>query len=386
MLASTLCLTACDQEKKSHDQNQPASTIITVKPQSQTIDLYYKGTMAPISLYYITSPVSGHIAKMGFTYGDPIKKGQLIANISADNLADTYGKQLSDYISKKDTMESSENDYTSAMSLYDAGVETQNNVTTARSAYNNSVLSLNTSKHALEKTASLLGIDIQSVESLSLNDVARVTQELNKQFKSITVISKYDGVALHPLSSDAQNSNGSDSTNNNSITVGSDIKENQLLLSVGDLNGYSTQFNVNEVDIHHFKIGQKVLITGPAFPNITLQGQISQVATQANTSGSGSDSMAEFAILATIPNITKEQSGKIDVGMSAKIDIPIITKPEISVPMDALSIENGKTVVHVMNQNNQIMIQPVTVGTTMISTATIIKGLHSGDRVVVPNH
>ena len=40
--------------------------------------------MAPIKVYSILSPVAGHIAKLGFEYGDSVKQGQLIATITAD--------------------------------------------------------------------------------------------------------------------------------------------------------------------------------------------------------------------------------------------------------------------------------------------------------------
>jgi multidrug efflux pump subunit AcrA (membrane-fusion protein) len=386
ILSSIFLLTACHKQNKSTSQApEKSSTIITVKPKSQTLHLYYKGKIAPISVYSILSPVAGHISKLGFSYGDPVKKGQLIATISADDLADTYQKQLADYISKKDAMEMAGNDYTSAMSLYNAGVETQYNVSTARSAYNNSILALNTSKHALAKTTALLGIDMKTLEGLTLRDVAKVTKELNKKFKNITVHSSYNGVALHPLPSTQNNSSNNSDDNNNKVAVGGDIKQKQLLLSVGDLDGYSTRFNVSEVDIHHFKIGQKVLVTGPAFPHTTLVGRISAVAFQANASSS-SGSMAQFGISAKIPHVTSKQSNKIDIGMSTKIDVPIITQPEISVPINALSIKNGQTVVQKIDAQGQTIAQPVTVGTTMVSSATILSGLKSGDRVVVPNH
>jgi hypothetical protein len=258
-------------------------------------------------------------------------------------------------------------------------VKTQNDVTIAQSSFHNSILAFNSSKHVLIKTAELLSIDFKSVESLSLKDVNLVTEELNKQFKNISVFSRYNGVALHPLNT--SNSNDTDS----SIAVGSDVKENQLLLSVGDLKGFSTQFNVNELDIHHFSVGQKILVTGDAFPGITLQGKISEVASQANTNF-GSQGMAQFTVAATLPDVSPEIASKIDIGMSAKIDVPILTKPEISIPITALSIQNGQTVVQKLDQNNQIITVPVTVGTTMIASATITSGLQAGDRIVVPNH
>jgi multidrug efflux pump subunit AcrA (membrane-fusion protein) len=389
IILSFLSLSACHHSSNAPLQNDANSTVITVEKKPQTMDLYYKGIIDPITVFSIMSPVSGRIATLGFTYGDPIAKNQLIATISAADLADNYQKQLSDYISKKDAMEMSQNDYTSTLALFKAGVKTQNDVTTARSTYNNSILALNTSKHTLMKTTALLGIDSKSVESLSLTDVTRVTAELNKQFKNIPVYSDYNGVALHPLDSSINSNNTTNSNTNNTdstIKVGSDIKQNQLLLSVGDLNGFSTQFNVSEMDIHHFFIGQKVLITGPAFPGITLQGRINQVASQANVSDFGLQSSTQFAISATIPNVSAAIASQIDIGMSAKIDIPLTTPPVITVPIDAISIENGQTIVHKLDQNNQVISQQVTVGMTMIASATIASGLKAGDRIVVPNH
>jgi multidrug efflux pump subunit AcrA (membrane-fusion protein) len=382
-LAMACSLCACHRHTAA-DNLKNSTTTITVKPTSQTMHLYYKGTIAPIKVYAVLSPVAGHVSKIGFQYGEAIKTHQLLATISADTLAEDYQKQLSDYLKQKDSTERAKNDYTSALTLYRAGVKMKNDVTTALSTYNNSILALNTSRHTLSKTTRLLGIKMSSVESLSLNDVNQVTKELNKKFKNISIYAKQSGVALHPLPSSKSNNNNPNQ--DNQLSIGDDIKQKQLLLSIGDLHGYSTQFNVNEVDIHRFKVGQKIIVTGPAFPHLTLTGHISEVASQANLDQNGGNSgMAQFSVVAQIPHITLAEARDINIGMTAKIDVPITTKPEISIPINALTDNQGRTTVQVRNAQGKAETRPVTVGSTLISQVVITSGLKAGDRVVVPN-
>ena len=77
------------------------------------------------------------------------------------------------------------------------------------------------------------------------------------------------------------------------------------------------------------------------------------MASQANKSDGNGNSMAEFAVVAKIPHVTAQQAKRIDIGMSAKIDVPITTKPQIGLPIDAITIDHGETVVHVINSQGK---------------------------------
>ncbi len=58
------------------------------------------------------------------------------------------------------------------------------------------------------------------------------------------------------------------------IIKGDQVKQGDVLAVIGDNDGLMVHIEVSEFNINQLKIGQKVQVTGAAFPNFILQGMI----------------------------------------------------------------------------------------------------------------
>lgn len=387
-------LPACDNKAKKAAAAAKATAatqqIITVKAEPNVTRLYYTGTLEPVQTFSVFSPVDGRVHTMHFKYGETVKKNQELISIDSKKLVDTYRQAVADYLTKKAAYINGIQTYEGNIALHNAGITADTDFVSQKSQYDNSVLDFYQSRYALEKVLNQAGLPLQHIESLSLNDVKNLNTVLQQHFNNIIVHSPSDGVALFPISSSSDSSSGSGGSSSASasgtvVTAGSDVTENQLLLSIGNLSGFLVSLDVSEVDIDRIKVGQKAIVTGDGFPGIELKGAVDSVSSQADPNAQSGDSgLSMFAVQVKIPEVTDKEREVVRVGMTSKVEVEITTKPEILVPINAVITENGKTGVQVI-KNGKPQFQPVVTGATTVDKITIASGLNDGDKVVVPN-
>src|SRR3989339_300231 len=371
-------LSACDSKaKKAAAAAKTAaalSQVVTVKSEPIVTRLYYTGTLEPVQTFSVFSPVDGRVHTMHFKYGETVKKDQVLISIDSKKLVDSYRQAVADYLTKKAAYINGIQTYEGNIALHDAGITADSDFVSQKSQYDNSVLDFYQSRYALEKVLNQAGLPLQHIESLSLNDVKNLNAVLQQHFNNIVVRSPSDGVALFPISSnsDSSSSGGSGSSGSSAggagtvVTAGSDVTENQLLLSIGNLSGFLVSLDVSEVDIDRIKVGQKAIVTGDGFPGLELKGTVESVSSQADPNAQGGDSgLSMFSVQVKIPVVTDEDREVVRVGMTSKVEIQITTKPEIQIPINAVISQNGKTGVQVM-RNGKAEFQPVMTGATTV--------------------
>lgn len=376
------CFSSC--KSKTQTVKKPVSVnIITAKLQSQITRLYYKGSLAPIKTVSVLSSVDGNITQLFFKYGDFVKKDQSLVSIDSTKLADDYRQAVTKYLQAKDTFNTSKQSFQGTVALYKAGVMSANDFATAKSQYETNVLNFYQAQFDLEKILVKANIDLKTIESLSIVDTKQVNEALQRKFSNIVVNAPGSGVALFPV---ATNSGSEGDNKTGKLAAGSAVKEGQLILSIGDLSGFSATLQVSEISINKITLGLKAIVTGDAFPGITLNGVVTSVANQANPdqSSGGSGGMSLFNIEVQIPNITEMQRKIIHVGMTATIEIDITNPPRILLPIKAVFQKNGQNMVMIIDPKTHLRkAVPVITGETTLTDVTIVKGMRPGDQVVV---
>lgn len=372
-----LTLSACKKEDRAPQKKE---RIVTAQKRSVSTHLYYNGTIAPIRTISAISPADGRIATMHFEYGATINKGQLLVTIDSQSLAEKFRSAISDFLTTKETLSTQRITFQGVEALYKAGIETKNSFITARSTYETTEVNFYQKKLALEKVLHQANMPLAQFENLSISDTKDVNAALSHKFSSLPVKADGSGVALFPVSTDSSNDGGD--TNGQKLIVGSQVKQGQLILSIGDLSGLSVSFKVGEVDINRIQDGLKVVVTGVSFPNQVLQGYISQVASQADQS-SGSQALSQFDVTVTIPKISALQKKVVHIGMTSKVDIEIKNPPQIMLPINAVNQVNGQSVVTVVAKDGKRAQVPVVTGSTSMNDVAIISGVEAGQRVVV---
>ena len=370
---SFLLLAAClDGSKKT-----TTTKLVTVTEHAMVKPFYFNGTIAPLRKVPVLSPVAGHVVKLGFKYGDHVKKGQLLAVLSSKTLAQSYRQAVTSYLQKKNTYQTSLKTLQSDKALWKAGVISKQSYDTSNNTYETNVLSYYQAKIALEKILNRVGLGISRIEKMKLSDFRQLEKILHKSFDRIKVYSPANGVALFALNNNSSGSSSGDS----SLMEGSEVKRDQLLLLIGDMRGLSAVLKVGEVNINQIHQGFPVTMTGVAFPGLKLHGRVDFVASQAS-GASGSQQAGMFSVRVSIPTLTKKQRQLIHVGMTAKMTIAIHLPKQLVVPVSAIRIKDNMT--YVLKQVGQKQ-QKVTVvtGATSENSVSILSGLSKGDQVVV---
>ena len=162
-----------------------------------------------------------------------------------------------------------------------------------------------------------------------------------------------------------------------------------MLFTIANLAGFLIKAKVDEVEIPKLRLNQKVTITGDAFENITLEGVISWISSQADkeTSSYSSESASLFPVTIAVKKITTEQKQHLRLGMSTQMSVILEEKPEaILIPINAVTTKDEKTWVTKINQKTS---QPeqieVKTGLTTVDEIEILEGLKAGDELVIDN-
>lgn len=382
LLSLILFLDGCKDKKETSKHKQLLT--VTAKLKSTTTKLFYKGTLQALKNIPVLSPVDGTVAELHFKYGDAIEDGQLLTVVNSTKLASDYRQAVSKYLQAKNSFETTKRSFEGTQALHKAGVISTDEYMTGKSQLETNTLNFYQAKYDLEKVLKKAGVPLQQIEKLSITDTQAVAEILQKKFTHIKVNATGSGVALSPTKEQAGDDNSSGGKSSGKLVIGSQVKEGQLILSIGDLTGFSATLQVSEININRMKTGLKTIITGYAFPNITLHGKVTSVAKQGNPREGSGGSLSLFNIIVQIPDVTAAQRKAIHVGMTANFEIDIKNSPRIMLPIKAVFQKNGQNMVVIIDsKTGKQKNMPVATGSTTESKVEIVRGVKAGDKVVI---
>lgn len=361
---------ACSQ------QNNPSSEhTITIEPRVATNSLYYSGTIQPLRTLVVTSPADGVVVDMPFQYGEAIKNSQLLFMISSAKFLTDYKTALMQYVKAKSDFNNGQTQLSEAEFLHKNQLISDDDFKMKQVNFYGNQLALLQAKDALENLQQQLNIKDVDLNKLSIADIDKIKQAMHLQMsaQSLRITAPAQGIILAPAKNDDENKK---------VLKGDTVKQGDVLATIGDLSGLSVNIKVNELVINQLKLGQKVKVTGIAFPDETLNGFIKRVDRQGEATNGG---LPTFTVEVIVPKLTAAQQQMIHVGMSAKVQIDISEDSQIMVPIAAVNEKAGQSFVRVLDQANQIKSVAVKTGKTTQDSVTILTGLNSGDKIVIPN-
>lgn len=373
-------LCSCDSKKEPQKTKE---RVVVAKTSVPVKHLYFNGTIQPISTQSVLSPVDGRIQELNFVYGQKVKKGQLLAVVNSLKLMDNFRQAVATFLQKKSTYLNQTQDFQGSKVLYKAGVIDKEEFISDKSTYENSVLDFFQQEYELKKVLLTAGVKPEEIEQLSISDTAKIKKLFAREFNYIRVYAPSSGVALFPLPQQSQGQDSNSSDSSGAIIVGSQIREAQLILSIGDLDGFSIDTQVNEVNVNSVHQDMKAIITGDAFPGIALDGVVKYVASQAQPNQGDQSSGSVFKVSIIVPKVTESDLQYIHVGMTAKVDLPIEGKPEIMLPINAVFNKEGVSYVTVVDSNGTRKDVQVITGNTTPTNVVIVQGVSDGQKVVV---
>lgn len=359
----------------SRNSSAKKEEIITVESRALSSSLFYSGIIQPYKTHVITSPADGAIIDILFQYGETVKKSDLLFKISSAKFLTDYKTALMAYIKAKSELNNAQSTLNEYKFLHDNKLVSDDEFKNKESSYYAARLALLQSQDTLENLLQQLGSKKINPYDLSISDIDKINQALHLQeisSESLRIYAPVSGVILSPSKSEEENKK---------IAKGDVIKQGDVLAVIGDMSSLSVRIKVNELTVPQLKPGQKVKVSGLAFPEYTLNGEITRIDRQGETVGGG---VPSFRVEILVAKLTPAQQNAIHIGMSAKVRINLESEPQLQVPIRAVFEKNGVSYVHLYNQQSK-KIQEVKVqtGKTTADTVIITSGIHAGDQLLV---
>jgi len=359
-----------------HQKSADIKTLtVSVKPLTKT--LYNSGTIMPLHVYDVTSPVAGTVKNIFFKYGQQVIQGQKLFNLSSEAMHKLYNSTFLGYIKARRALNASKQKFNMTASLYKDGLVPRNNYESDQNNYLLQRLQFFQAKQQLQEKIDKKNADY--FESLSLDDIGAVEKALliGKKYHNLPIFAQYAGIALY---SDTSNNSGGQSQAKQ-VTIGSHLKAGDSVLRIGTIDGFIVRIKINEFNINKVRKGQKAIVTSSAFPSITLKGSLDHIALEA-ISGEG---LPIFYGDVIVQKLTPAQQKIIKIGMNVKVAIKAQQGPKILIPLNTVKRQNGHALIKVYDpKTKKIKEVRATTGETNLDSIVITSGLKPGDQVVIP--
>lgn len=371
-----LVIIFCNLFACSNPDNSTQETTITVSEKTIKNHVYYSGIIQPLKTFIVMSPEEGIVESIDFHYGDLVQPAQLLFTIHSEKFQSEYKTALMQYIKSKTEFNNNRGQLTEAKFLYQNQLISDDDFRSKQTNFYTSQLSLVQAEDALSNMIKQLDVKDFNYYALTIEDIDKINQILHAKDGSqkIRVFAPSQGVVLIPMKNDREDSALK------KIMVGDSVKKGDMLAMIGDVSGFMIHISVNEFNVNQLKVGQAVTITGTAFPEYILRGNIENIDHQAQPSTGG---LPVFPVEIRVPHITSGERANIHIGMSAKVDISIETPPVITLPIAAIFTKNNISYVR-MKKNDKVVEVPVKTGLTTANAVVIESSLKVGDQVMLP--
>jgi HlyD family secretion protein len=168
------------------------------------------------------------------------------------------------------------------------------------------------------------------------------------------------------------------------VKVGNQVYGGYPLVTVPDLRVMQVRLQIHEADISKLKLAQKATVTTDSYPGVKLAGEVTKIASVANSNEDwgGSSEVKKFAVEITI-NTDQLQ---LRPGISAKVEIHIDTREKVLfVPLQSVFAEDGAHWVHVQVGEAPAQRREIKIGAANDNYMEVLEGLQEGDRVLLYN-
>jgi HlyD family secretion protein len=157
---------------------------------------------------------------------------------------------------------------------------------------------------------------------------------------------------------------------------GDEVRSGQPVVEVVNPEEMRVRARVNQADINEICVGQPVRVGLDAYPDIVLNGAVSQIS-PIGTQSSLNPKLRSFVVLVLV----KDSNPSLMPDLTASLDVELERVPRaLVVPRDALT-RDGNGYVAMVRRGAALERQPVRVGAMNTHEAVITSGLQEGVRI-----
>jgi len=292
----------------------------------------------------ISHAFSARIAEVHVKIGDTVEKGQPLVTLECQEV----GQAKSDFYKAMADLELAKATLDRETGLLKSGIGVKKNLAAAETAHKIA----QSAAEAAHKKLHVLGFDEQQVKEIA------DTHQINP---AITLDSPIAGKVV-----------------TNSAVRGALVDQLAEIMKIIDLSVLWVDAEIFEKDIAKVKIGQKVGITVPAYPDEVFQGKVTYIG----------DIVDENTRTITVRAEVGNQQRRLKPGLSADVEISLNgNKQVLAVPTAAILEEGDLKVVFVKQQEGSYERREIEPGFCDGGYQQVIGGLEVGELVVVEgNH
>jgi HlyD family secretion protein len=160
------------------------------------------------------------------------------------------------------------------------------------------------------------------------------------------------------------------------VNKGDTVSPGVTAAIIGDVSHFVVDAYADEIDAVNIKKDQDVEISFDAFPYKKLEGSVESVAYTTTTTNQG---VQAYEVKVALPKTELN----IKDGLSATLDITTAVKKDVlSVPIESVATENGKSYVIVVLPENKFEKRFVQTGISSDNYTEILSGLKEGDEIL----
>jgi RND family efflux transporter MFP subunit len=347
-------------EAKSETESAPPVNVTTVERSSAKSELVLPGNVQAITEAPVLARATGYIKTRTVDIGDRVKEGQLLAEIDAPELASQVRQAKAALEQANAGLEQANanlNQGRTNEQLYKTTADRWRNLVTKGAVsrqendnYQAQYQAQVASVQALEKAVNVAKSNIGVAEA----SLARLT-EMQSYVK---VVAPFDGVITQ-----------------RNVDVGALVNEgNTLLYRISQTDRLRIYVNVPQADAPSVRVGQPAKISITDLPAIVFNGTVTRTANALDP--------ASRTLLAEVqvPNA----AGTLMPGMYAQVDFTTPrAEPPLLIKGDALVVRSNGPQVAIVEPDNTIHFQPVTLGRDYGDRIEILSGLTAGQQLAV---
>jgi PAS domain S-box-containing protein len=396
--------------KVETSQPQEGQTVkVTARPVSASISL--SGKIEPLELVNIAVPFQGKVKEKHFRFGQEVRKGDLLLLLDTSELEVKLRKAEGAYLKARErfidlegwekgmevararrslvraqsNLQSAERKLAQTEFLLGRGIVAEDEHLTNKQQAHTSQLEVKSAEDELAATLKKGSPENFKIARMELENARVELEEVQNRISLKEVRAPVSGIVLRVEKPGSKTEEGKSETM--ALEPMTPVKEGDVLLAVGNLEGRSIHATVDEVDVRKISVGQTARCGGEGFPGTVLDGKISHISSQASkpSSGGSKDGIAYFDVVAAITEMTDEERQKVYVGMTANLEvITYENNGALLVPLEAVAVEGKKRFATLKDPSTGELEQvAVETGITTVGSVEIKSGLKEGDEVVL---
>ena len=375
----------------------PDLRTVTVGPRPVSSSIVLRGRLAPWREADVRSPVEGTVKALHFRTGREVAGGDVLVEFDLAALERKYQGHRLQFLTAQESFETVKNwersaEMTAARRaftkaqlamegettrigksrfLFEQGLVATAEHENAERQHQGQLLDFEAAKDEFAAVKAKGGEEALATARLAMENARSDMAALEEQLGQGRIVAPFAGTVLPPARAADKE-----------LVAGAKVRKDKVVLRIGDFSRVAATARADEIDVVKLRAGQKVTVTGNAFPDLTLDGVVERVSAQADPQ---SKRKAVFDVSVVLDPLGHEERAQLRIGMSAKLRIVTYSNPQaLLVPLEAVRQRGGTHWLRVLDpKTGEPEDREVTIGPTTLRRVEIASGLEPGEAVVV---